>query len=145
MNPILRNVLAVIAGVVTGSLVNMAIISINGSLIPLPEGADVSSMEGLKASMPLFEPKHFVVPFLAHALGTLMGALVTALLVTRHPRRFALGLGFYFFLGGVAAVFMVPAPAWFSAVDLIFAYIPMALLAATIAERRRRASQPTGI
>ena len=44
----------------------------SSSLIPPPEGADVTTLEGLKTSMHLFQPKHFLMPFLAHALGTLL-------------------------------------------------------------------------
>ena len=69
MNPIIKNILAVIAGVVFGSVVNMGIILIGGSIIPPPDGADVTTMEGLKACLHLCEPKHFLMPFLAHALG----------------------------------------------------------------------------
>ncbi len=74
MNSIIRNILAVVAGAVVGSLVNMGIIMISSSIIPPPDGADVTTMEGLKASMHLFQPRHFIMPFLAHALGTFAGA-----------------------------------------------------------------------
>lgn len=59
MNPNLKNILAVVTGAVIGSVVNMSIITMSGSVIPPPEGADVTTMEGLKASMHLFQPKHF--------------------------------------------------------------------------------------
>ena len=57
MNSILRNILALIAGCILGSAVNMGIILISDSIIPAPEGADMTTMEGLKASMHLFQ--HF--------------------------------------------------------------------------------------
>ena len=76
MNPILRNTLAVIGGFVVGSVVNMVIVNTGPIVIPLPEGADVSTMEGLRESMKLFTPVNFICPFLAHALGTLIGAFV---------------------------------------------------------------------
>lgn len=63
MNPILRNVLAVLAGIAVGSSFNMGIITISGSIIPPPYGADVATMEGLKATIHLFEPKNFLMPF----------------------------------------------------------------------------------
>lgn len=63
MNPNLKNILAVVTGAVIGSVVNMSIITMSGSVIPPPEGADVTTMEGLKASMHLFQPKHFLMPF----------------------------------------------------------------------------------
>lgn len=78
MRRILRLILAVVAGLVTGSLVNMGLILVSGKAIPPPAGADVTTVEGLKASMHLFEPRHFIFPFLAHSLGTFVGALVAA-------------------------------------------------------------------
>ena len=63
MNPMIKNILAVILGFVIGSAVNMGIIMVSGSIIPPPIGADVTTMEGLKASIHLFEPKHFLFPF----------------------------------------------------------------------------------
>ncbi len=135
MNPILRNVLAVIAGLVVGSAVNMGIIMISSSIIPPPEGADVTTMEGLQASMHLFEPKHFIMPFLAHALGTFVGALVAAVLAASHKMKFALGVGVFFLIGGVANVFMLPGPAWFNALDIIAAYLPTAYLAGKLATK----------
>ena len=44
MNPIFKNILAVIAGCVLGSAVNMGIIMVSGSIIPPPDGADVTTM-----------------------------------------------------------------------------------------------------
>ena len=84
MNPIVRNILAVIAGVFFGSVVNMGIIMISGSVIPPPDGADVTTVEGLKQSLHLFEPQHFVMPFLAHAMGTFVGALLASLIAVNH-------------------------------------------------------------
>ena len=136
MNPILKNILGVIAGIVVGSIVNMTLITVSGSIIPPPEGADVTTTEGLKASMHLFEPKHFIMPFLAHALGTLVGAIIAGLIAANNKMRFALSIGFVFLIGGIASVFMLPAPVWFSALDLIVAYIPMGYLGGKLAMRR---------
>ncbi|MEX2483260.1 MAG: hypothetical protein WED10_01795 [Brumimicrobium sp.] len=126
MKHILINILAVVLGLVGGSLVNMGIIMISGSLIPPPEGADVTTMEGLKATMHLFESKHFLMPFLAHALGTFFGAMIAAKIAASHKLKFALLIGLLFFAGGVTNVFMLPSPTWFSVLDLVVAYIPMA-------------------
>lgn len=129
MNRILRNILAVIIGIIVGSIVNMSIILISGSIIPAPNGADASTMEGLQKTMHLFEPKHFIFPFLAHALGTFAGAVTTALLAYNHKTKLALIIGAFFLLGGIVSVCSLPSPMWFTVVDLVFAYIPMAYLA----------------
>ncbi len=128
MNTILRNLLAIVAGVVIGSIVNMIFITISSSIIPPPDGADVTTTEGLKASMHMFEPKHFVFPFLAHAIGTLVGACITTWLVKGKKLSFAFIIAVFFLAGGVASVFMLPSPMWYTVLDLTIAYIPMAYL-----------------
>jgi hypothetical protein len=128
MNPIIRNILAVVAGIIIGSIVNMAIITVSGSIIPPPEGADLTTLEGLKASFHLMEPKHFIFPFLAHALGTLVGAYLAALIAATHKLKFALVIGVVFLIGGIMNICMLPSPIWFTILDLGFAYIPMGYL-----------------
>ena len=128
MNPIVKNVLAVIAGAVIGIIINGSIINFGPMLIPPPDGVDTTTTEGLKEAIHLLQPKHYITPFLAHAIGTLVGAIVTALLAANKKKAYAIAIGFFFLLGGIAASFMIPAPGWFIAVDLIFAYIPMGWL-----------------
>lgn len=136
MNPIVRNILAVIAGIIIGSAVNMGIISISGTLIPPPEGTDVTSMEGLKKALPLFEPQHFVMPFLAHAVGTFAGALVAALIAANRKLLFAVIIGAVFLVGGIINVIILPSPAWFNILDLAWAYLPMGYLAGKLVPKR---------
>ena len=135
MGRVIRLILAVVAGLVIGSVVNMSLIMISGSVIPPPAGANVTTTEGLKASMHLFEPRHFIFPFLAHSLGTLVGALVATMLTPNRTSGPAYGVGFAFLLGGIASVYMLPAPLWFSALDLVAAYLPMAWLGHRLASR----------
>lgn len=141
MPNLLRNVLALVAGVVVGGFVNMAIVTAGMSLIPLPAGVDVNNPESFKQAAHLFQPRHYVMPFLAHALGTLVGALTAYLIAATHKNRFAFAIGVIFLLGGIAASFMIPAPAWFVALDLLAAYIPMAWLAIQIGVRVQRAKR----
>ena len=128
MPNLLRNVLAVIAGVVIGGGVNMALITLSPSLIPPPAGVDFSNAESLSKGAHLLEPRHFVMPFLAHAAGTLAGALAAYLIAATYKVQIAFAIGVVFLCGGVAASFMIPAPAWFITLDLLGAYIPMAWL-----------------
>ena len=135
MNPILKNVLAVVAGVIIGSMVNMGIIMISGSIIPPPEGGDITTMEGLKSTMHLFERKHFIFPFLAHALGTLVGAFVAAKIAAGKKMLMALLVGLFFLIGGTVNIAMLGGPMWFTALDIIVAYMPMGYLGYVLAKR----------
>ncbi len=137
MNPIIRNILSILAGIISGSVVNMGIIMISGSIIPPPEGADVTTMEGLKASMHLFGPENFVFPFLAHALGALTGAFLAGLIAGSHKMKFALSIGIFFLIGGIANAFLLPAPSWFIVLDITLAYIPMGYMGGKLAIRKK--------
>jgi hypothetical protein len=132
MSPAIRNVLAVAAGIVIGSIVNMALITVSGQVIPPPEGIDPTSMESLKENIHLFEAKHFIFPFLAHALGALVGAYLAARIGVGNKMRLAYIVGAFFLLGGIANVFMLPAPTWFIILDVVVAYIPMAWIGGTL-------------
>ena len=139
MKPGVKNIFAVIAGALLGSAVNMGIILVSGSIIPPPEGADITTMEGLKASMHLFQPKHFIFPFLAHALGTFSGAFLAAKMAATNKLGIAFLIGLIFLAGGIANVFMLPSPAWFSALDILGAYLPVAFLSGKLASKKKAA------
>jgi hypothetical protein len=142
MLKLLRNVLAILAGIAIGGAVNMALITLSPSLIAPPPGVDVNNAESLSKAMHVFEPRHFVMPFLAHALGTLAGAFVACLIAATYKVPIAYVIGIVFLCGGIAASFMIPAPAWFIALDLLAAYLPMAWLGGRLGVRMTRGSSP---
>lgn len=135
MNPTLRNIIAVAIGIVVGSGFNMGIIMVSGSIILPPEGVDPTQMDSLINNMHLFKPKHFIFPFLAHAIGTLVGAFLAAKLAAKYHFNLAMIVGLFFLLGGVSAAYMIPAPTWFIISDLVLAYIPMSILGAKLASK----------
>ena len=135
MPQFLRNILAVFAGIILGSVVNMSLVLVSGHVIPLPEGAVGDTVEGLKQTIHLFEPKHFLFPFLAHALGTLVGAFVAVKLSGNGSIRSAIIVALIFLAGGVQMVMEVPAPLWFDITDLVLAYVPMGLLGHRLAAK----------
>jgi hypothetical protein len=101
---------------------------------------DVNSAESLRKAMHLFKPRHFFMPFLAHALGTLVGALAAFLIAATYKAPIAYVIGVIFLCGGVAASFMIPAPIWFIALDLLAAYLPMAWLGVCLGVRMQQGS-----
>ena len=135
MKPFLRVVVAIIVGLVVGGAVNMALIVLSPHVVPPPAGVDVRNTESMRASIHLFEPKHFVFPFLAHALGTLSGAAAGAMVAGRFRAVVGYVVGVLYLGGGIAAATMIPAPGWFIALDLALAYLPMAWLGVRIAQK----------
>lgn len=129
MNNTVRNVLGIIVGVIIGGAVNGGIVVMGPMIIPPPEGVDMTSVEGISAGMHLLGPLNFMVPFLAHAIGTFAGALAAYFVAASHKTLAVYFVGGLYLMGGIVAANMIPAPLWFIALDLIVAYIPMAWLA----------------
>lgn len=128
MNPTLRLILAVIGGWIIGSLVNYGIITIGPSMIPPPEGIDFNDMESLKENVHLLTGKDYIMPIIAHALGTLVGAFAAVKLALTQKFRAAMIVGVLFLLGGIAAAYMMFGFHFYTGLDFLLAYIPMALL-----------------
>ncbi len=132
MNPIIRNILAVIAGWFCGSIINMGLIQLGHVLFPI-EGLDPENMESLAEIMPGLDFQYFIFPFLAHALGTLIGAFIAGIIAANHKMKFALAIGVLFLIGGIYMSYLISGPIWFSILDIALAYIPMAWLGGKIA------------
>jgi hypothetical protein len=105
-------------------VVNMALIMTGTAMIPGPEGFDANNMETYN----LLEPIHMLMPFLAHALGSLFGAFAASLLSQTRKMRTALIVGAIHMIGGIMMVVQTNAPIYFDIIDLTFAYLPMAVL-----------------
>jgi hypothetical protein len=134
LKTIVRNILAIIIGWFIGSFVNMGLVETGHTLIPI-EGLDPNDMNALAKVMPTLSAKYFIFPFLAHALGTLLGAIVAGWIAASHKMKFSLAIGVLFLLGGIVVSFMLPAPIWFIACDIIIAYIPMAFIGGKIVKK----------
>jgi len=105
----------------------MLLINVGNSIFPI-EGVDSNDMEALAAIMPNLTSEYFIFPFLGHAFGSLVGALIVALIATNHKMKFALVIGVLFLVGGIAVNYMLPGPIWFTIADITLAYIPMAYI-----------------
>ena len=92
-------------------------------------------MNSLAEIMPTLGPKYFLFPFLAHALGTLVGALLAGRIATTHKMKFSMAIGGLFLVGGIMINFMLPGPTWFAVVDVLIAYIPMAWIGGKLAQK----------
>ena len=132
MNHIIKNTLAVIAGWIGGSIINMGLIKTGHMIFPI-EGLDPNDMVAFAAIMPTLEFEYFIFPFLAHALGTLVGATIAGLIAVNHKMKFSLAIGGLFLIGGIMVNYMLPGPLWFTVADIVIAYIPMAWIGGKIA------------
>jgi hypothetical protein len=114
MKKALRNTLAVIAGILIGMTINLAFVMLSTMVVPPPPGVDMSDMESLKEHLHLYEPRHYLMPFLAQALGPLTGACAAVFFAVSAWRVFAFVIGAFFMAGGMADVFLLPWRNWFN-------------------------------
>jgi hypothetical protein len=131
MNPIFKNISAVVLGWLVGSIINMGLIQTGHSIFPI-SGIDANDMEAFAAVMPTLGFEYFIFPFLAHAVGTFAGAIMASMIAANHKMKFALAIGGLFLLGGIIVNYMLPGPTWFTVADIVLAYIPMAWIGGMI-------------
>jgi hypothetical protein len=131
MNPIFKNISAVVLGWLGGSVINMGLIGTGQSVYPI-SGIDPNDMNALAEVMPTLGYEYFIFPFLGHALGTFVGAIIASMIAANHKMRFALAIGGLFLLGGIIMSYLLPGPTWFEVADIFLAYIPMAYLGGKI-------------
>ena len=124
----IRNISAVITGILIGMIINMGLIILGSSIIPIPESFD--PMNAIN-----WDLNNFIFPFLAHALGTLVGAFLATKIAKSCQFQLAMSIGVFFLIGGTTMIYILPAPVWFICTDLIAAYIPMGYLGWLIAEK----------
>ena len=135
MNAAIRNTLAVIAGFVALALAKYVAIKLGNAVIPPPAGVDLSTVDGFKAAIPLYEAKQWLPVFFEHAMGSLAGGFVTAYVAASHRMTLALGIGALHMAGGLVAALMLPFPTWVVAIDLVAMYLPMAWIGGKLGSR----------
>ena len=128
MKKTIKNTLAIFVGLFIWGSTNMLIISNSNAFVALPKGVVPEDLESLSSNIHLFEPIHFLMPFLSHSIGTFCGAFLAAKIAVNHKLKFALTIGVFFLIGGVKMSSVLDSPLWFDLVDVSVAYIPMSLL-----------------
>lgn len=125
----IRHVLAFILGGIAGSIANMALVHVSNIMYPLPEGIDPSNLDAIRAHVQAhgFPTGALLIVLAAHAGGSFVSGLVCGLIAMRPWYIAAIILGLLWTCGGVAMLFLLPAPIWFAVVDVIL-YVPAAIL-----------------
>lgn len=124
---IIKSILAIIAGIVVGSIINAAIIFLCNAIFGAPEGMVLWDEESVKAHADKLTTANFIGTLLAHQLGTLVGAFTTAKIAPFRKMIFPLVVGVWFLAGGIYAVSLIMPPVWFSIGDILL-YVPVAII-----------------
>jgi hypothetical protein len=134
MHPILRSVLAVLAGAVVAVVLITAVQLLGHQTFPPPADLDLNDREAVAAAMAQASGALLSV-LLAWAVGTIGGAWVAARVAGRSHLLHGLIVGALLLAGAVANMLSIPHPVWFWIVALLL-FFPCASLGAMLAARR---------
>ena len=132
----MKTILLFIVSLFLGAAFNSMILNLGMKLIPPPEGYNMNDAADLSKAISVMETKHFLFPFLSHALGTLFSVMFYTYFAKAKSQFFPLMIAGLFFTGGLYMVLILPSPLWFDLIDLILAYFPMAVIGYKISKRK---------
>jgi hypothetical protein len=136
----LRNVGAVLVGLIVGMVVNMAFVMINAYvLFPMPEGLDMNDTVAFGAYIKTLPGQAFILVLFAHLGQSFVGAWLAARLSKSWTMALALLIGVLSLVGGIVNAMQIPLPTW------LYIEFPLYLVVAWAAgniELKRRAAQP---
>lgn len=109
----LKRILAVIGGIVVGSLTVAAVEMLGHYLYPLPAGMKSDDMEAMKEYIPNapFMALFFVI--IAYALAALVVGFVSTKIANDGKNKYAIIGGFIFVIITIINLAMLPTPVWF--------------------------------
>ena len=125
----LRNIAAVIAGLVVGMIVNLALIQLNTVFFPLPDGVDMTNTAQMKDAIQEMPAAAWILVFAAHLGQAFVGGWVAARFGASHRMMLAMIVGVLSLAGGIANAVMLSTPAW------TWIEVPLYLVVAWLAGR----------
>jgi hypothetical protein len=114
MHPVVRSILAVLAGIVVALALVAAIEAGGHAAYPVPAGVDLTSPEQARAYMDGIPLGALLFVFAAWTCGAFGGALVAALLAKSRPMSHAGIVGGVVLAAAAANLAMLPHPTWFA-------------------------------
>lgn len=114
-----RRILAVIAGIVVGSIGIWLMERLGHSLYPFPAGMKLDDIEGFKAyvdNLP-FMGKFIVI--LGYALGALLSGFVATKVANNNKPTAAMICGIIFLFFTIYNMVLLPTPAWFWVLGIV--------------------------
>ena len=136
----IRNIVAVFAGLSAGMIWNFALIDLNMRVLYPPQTpfdmSDSAAFEQYLSSLP---PQAFICVLLAHVGQAFFGGRVAARLSNEHYMIPVMIVGALSMVGGIVAFITIPGPNWLAIEFLL--YLPLAYAAGRI-ETLRRGARP---
>jgi hypothetical protein len=123
----IKKVLIIIAGVVSGAVVIYLVEALGHTVFPPPADIDMTDPESIKTMIDNLPIGAFMFVLAAYALGSFIGGLVSMLLSPKPTLWGSLGAGIVLMIFGLMNLVMIPHPVWFVIISLLL-YLPFAYL-----------------
>jgi hypothetical protein len=142
MNPVLRSILAVIAGIIVGNILIFGVQMLSVFFYPTPPGLDPTDTEAMKEWIASLPPGALLFVLAAYAVGTFGGAWLAARLAGRAPVLHALFIAVFFFSASVVNLskYQPAHPTWFVIANLGL-FVPVAWLGGRLVTKRQAVSR----
>lgn len=131
---LIRNILAVLAGLTVGVALIMLVQTIGHSIYPATGTVDMNDEEAMRAFVAALPAGALWFVIASYFFGSMGGAAVAAAISRNSKMRLALLIGFVLLLSGLANLVMIPHPFWFSLVTVLV-FIPAAWLGGWLVSR----------
>ena len=119
----IKNILAVILGLIIGNIAIMSLHYLGLYFYPLPEGADMSDMTAIAEYVKIAPLGSLLMVMLAHIGGTFIAGVSITLLSKEIVVAYIVG-GF-FTISGIWNLYLLPHPMWFN-IEVVL-YLPAAV------------------
>ncbi len=129
MKPIVKNIIAVIVGLIVGMSANMLLVYLGMSVVDYPETVTMKDSDTIGQSIRAgeFEFKHYIFPFIAHSMQALLGAFICTKIAASNYFKLAMLIGVISLIGGIWNSMILGTSFVANIIDWI-AYLPMAYL-----------------
>lgn len=126
----IRNILAVFAGLAAGMVTNMALIMLNAyALFPMPGGMDMNDPAQMNVYIATLPATAFILVLAAHLGQSFVGGWTAARLGASKPMLLALIVGVLTLVGGIMNMMQLELPTW------MYIELPLYLVVAWLAGR----------
>jgi len=113
MNPVVRSVLAVIAGMLVAFVLIAVVQSVGLSVYPPPSDMDPLNYESIKSAMARIPLGALLFVLLSYAAGSVAGGWLAARIAPRAKMTHAMVLAALLFGAGLMNLITIPHPPWF--------------------------------
>ncbi len=131
---LLRNVLAIVGGVLIGTVVIFVVQSISHQIYPVASDIDYNDKEAMRSFVAGLPVGALLMVIASYVCGSFVAGMISAWVGRGARVRHALVAGVLLLLAGIMNLVSIPHPLWFSVVTVLV-FIPAAWAGGKLAAR----------